>query len=1071
MFCNNLCCILGLYNSLPIQDVLSILKPHLPATLFSKLRNYVTSDPLNIRGSIHWINCKKELDNRSLTTCASELINLLQNHDFNDNNVQIFHIDKNYIPTQEHEPNPKKTRKMIFQFLTVIYQRNILASIIKYILLRPIIKQFETSQLIPDKKGQFYVMYQRLNEIIFENILVAFNGSNYDNYLLCNHLIAIQTQLKQKITIFKKGASISTIILTNNNNFTRYSSNDNPKKSKKINKKKWPMKLYVKDVRNLVAANMSLDKIGKLFNLNVSKLCFPYDQATSIKKLKNLHSLHPTDNLFWKNTFSGRSTLLEDRLEAQKIFDKFSFNDLYEYSVYYLKQDCILLHSVLLTLFHTYLQESINIYIRRSYSQSSLSYQQFFIVEPSRQISKVLAPKKINNTFYNHFFKQAVTGGLCTSFVHGKIDKSTVINEHFNYLDNPKLSFKSWPNFHNLQTWEKSFNETASGISTIDIRSLYPSASVKKIPVNQPLFYSRFTASDHLKLYKTNIFYKSLNLHHYCNNVSEFGDFNTDKMQLISKSPRAYNEFNALNYYLNSLPNNIQIIRFQSNFTAFGQLYFEKYPVDGFLTYKDSNNNIHIKIIQYQSVYYHGHTLKCFISNDSNQTEKFQNTLIVTQAIIQLCEHFTHHFSQFLNPVFFDYIEISDCDFSDHRIPKINNFMSYYRTDYKYHQFLEDICTQKLSGLLVVKNLKIASNQQNPIFGFIIQKIEYDLEKLSRYTQNQVTKLSNSKRVVSVHKCKEFMVISTEYFNWLRKTFGFENEPDIYHALLFQLDDYLRSSIENKLSIRKNLKNLIKQENNLFLRQNYEVKAELIKLMLNSCYGYTLCNLSSTKFKQYINRRKIPKRSSKNIVSCIQMANNMFLVQTKNPPKEEFSTMLGHVGCYILFNSKIILLKRLYFLLKYLNPRYAQLLYMDTDSAHFLVKYNKFEDNVDQHLRKEFLSLFDKHFETGNKISGIWVEEGVFDAGEYLGEKCYRLYNENDAIYITHMKGLNTHFQNEYHKRNLNPKEFPCLSYNNFFKSPDFLLFKVNMSKDLFTNYVPNKRYFISATGSLPLKL
>ena len=173
MLCNNLCCILGLYNSLPIQDVLSILKPHLPSTLFSKLRNYVTSDPLNIRGSIHWINCKKELDNRPLTTCASELINLLQNHDFNDNNVQIFHIDKNYIPTQEHEPNPKKTRKMIFQFLTVIYQRNILASIIKYILLRPIIKQFETSQLIPDKKGQFYVMYQRLNEIIFENIFIG----------------------------------------------------------------------------------------------------------------------------------------------------------------------------------------------------------------------------------------------------------------------------------------------------------------------------------------------------------------------------------------------------------------------------------------------------------------------------------------------------------------------------------------------------------------------------------------------------------------------------------------------------------------------------------------------------------------------------------------------------------------------------------------------------------------------------------------------------------------------------------------------------------------------------------
>jgi len=53
------------------------------------------------------------------------------------------------------------------------------------------------------------------------------------------------------------------------------------------------MNLYIKDIRNLVDANMSLDKIGKLFNLKVSKLCFPYEKATSIKSLKTITSLHP----------------------------------------------------------------------------------------------------------------------------------------------------------------------------------------------------------------------------------------------------------------------------------------------------------------------------------------------------------------------------------------------------------------------------------------------------------------------------------------------------------------------------------------------------------------------------------------------------------------------------------------------------------------------------------------------------------------------------------------------------------------------------------------------------------
>jgi len=54
-------------------------------------------------------------------------------------------------------------------------------------------------------------MKKRLNEIIFECVLTAFNGSNYDNYLICNSLVIILTKLNEKIELFKKGASISTI--------------------------------------------------------------------------------------------------------------------------------------------------------------------------------------------------------------------------------------------------------------------------------------------------------------------------------------------------------------------------------------------------------------------------------------------------------------------------------------------------------------------------------------------------------------------------------------------------------------------------------------------------------------------------------------------------------------------------------------------------------------------------------------------------------------------------------------------------------------------------------------------
>jgi hypothetical protein len=142
---------------------------------------------------------------------------------------------------------------------------------------------------------------------------------------------------------------------------------------------------------------------------------------------------------------------------------------------------------------------------------------------------------------------------------------------------------------------------------------------------------------------------------------------------------------------------------------------------------------------------------------------------------------------------------------------------------------------------------------------------------------------------------------------------------------------------------------------------------------------------------------------------------------------------------------------------------------MDTDSAHFLVQHKEFEKNVDENLREEFVSLFGKHFETGNKISGIWVEEGFFDTGRYIGEKSYILSNQNTTL--SHMKGLNSMFQKRFVTENINLAEKPNISYNIMHKSTDFTIYKVNMNKNVFQNYVPLKRYFVSATGSLPLKI
>jgi len=67
---------------------------------------------------------------------------------------------------------------------------------------------------------------------------------------------------------------------------------------------------------------------------------------------------------------------------------------------------------------------------------------------------------------------------------------------------------------------------------------------------------------------------------------------------------------------------------------------------------------------------------------------------------------------------------------------------------------------------------------------------------------------------------------------------------------------------------------------------------------------------------------------------------------------------------------------------------------MDTDSAHFLVKHKILQEDVSHHLKPFFNEQFNKHFESGSKMSGIWVEKGFYECGEYLAENCCRLDNK-----------------------------------------------------------------------------
>ncbi len=198
------------------------MKVNLPGILFTKLKKYVTNECDNVRSHIDWNFFHHKLEKLNLDVCANQLIKLLEKPTITEDQVKTFHISTNKTSNLHTEPTSKNTSKMIYQFLMSIYQRNIIASLVKYILLKDILQKLSTSQLTDTHKGVFSSIKNRLQEIIFECVLTAFNGSNYDNYLICNNLVIILTNLNEKIHLFKKGASISTVKIVVKKNLTRF---------------------------------------------------------------------------------------------------------------------------------------------------------------------------------------------------------------------------------------------------------------------------------------------------------------------------------------------------------------------------------------------------------------------------------------------------------------------------------------------------------------------------------------------------------------------------------------------------------------------------------------------------------------------------------------------------------------------------------------------------------------------------------------------------------------------------------------------------------------------------------
>lgn len=129
------------------------------------------------------------------------------------------------------------------------------------------------------------------------------------------------------------------------------------------------------------------------------------------------------------------------------------------------------------------------------------------------------------------------------------------------------------------------------------------------------------------------------------------------------------------------------------------------------------------------------------------------------------------------------------------------------------------------------QDLELCHTSRNPYMGFCIQRthgIPSDTAALqSLSTTEGRSGIIGGNSFVGIH------VVHTSYLVFLQSTFGFQQNPVMLHAVFYQHRPYLGAKVSSFLTQRKELKQLGTTDS--------LAKANFLKLILNSIYGFCLC--------------------------------------------------------------------------------------------------------------------------------------------------------------------------------------------------------------------------------------
>jgi hypothetical protein len=267
---------------------------------------------------------------------------------------------------------------------------------------------------------------KQATNLINNQFVFAFNGENYDNVLLLNYIcIACKERNIPKIYIQKEGSKIKRITIKN--------------------------QIHFAEARKLCSPNCSLDGLGKMCELEVSKMSFPFKTLTSPKVL--LNPKLSTDINDWKteltsakkfvlnphNPYEITELNLNDNLfdtirKANSVFEEKRLSTIDQFIKIYLEKDVLILQQCLIKINREYTEILKASFIElKKITISSFSY--------TAALLNIMRKKRVglfslNDPRMYSIFKRGTRGGLTTVY-------RTIAGKHADYSLHLKQHLKN----------------------------------------------------------------------------------------------------------------------------------------------------------------------------------------------------------------------------------------------------------------------------------------------------------------------------------------------------------------------------------------------------------------------------------------------------------------------------------------------------------------------------------------------------------------------------------------------------------------------------------------------------